>query len=78
MNQRAIKVIKRANIRIQTRQQIIVTPEKVKHDTQNETTLIIDGWVLERRATSLAERVFSDESVSAWKKMSSNLKEQLS
>ena len=78
MNQRAIKVIKRVNIRMPMQKQIIVTPEKVKHDTQNETTLIIDKWILERRVSSIAERVFSDESISAWKKMSSSPKEQLS
>ena len=78
MIKRAIKVIKRDEIRLPTRKPIVVTAEKAKRDIHRETVHVIDQWILERRKNSRAERVFSDKNISAWEKLSSNLEERLS
>jgi hypothetical protein len=66
MIKRAIKVIKRNEIRLPVRKQIVLTAEKIKRDIQRNVAGVIDQWILERRANSRAERVFSDKNISAW------------
>jgi hypothetical protein len=77
MIKRAIKVIKRNEIRLPVRKQIVVTAEKIERDIQRDTASVIDQWIVERRANSRAERIFSNKNISTWEKLSPNLKEQL-
>lgn len=68
MNKRPIRVVKRIDIPLPAKKRLVVKTEHAKHDGPRDAAGVIDQWILERRANSVAERIFSDKNISAWEK----------
>jgi hypothetical protein len=67
MKKDSIKVVKRNKKDAAEKTQAAAVASEVESGAQGRIVNVIKDWISERRETSRAEKIFSDDKISEWK-----------